>query len=102
MLNLLFRLNFRVGKMSLNRHRSSLSLQTKPKNRLMTLKHARLFILFVLIFSSQITSAQQPGGAAIFSIKGKVVDDSNGQPLEFATVAVKRMREDVYKRQQIY
>ncbi|MBL0072764.1 MAG: hypothetical protein IPP34_13555 [Bacteroidetes bacterium] len=46
----------------------------------MTLKHARLFILFVLIFSSQITSAQQPGGAAIFSIKGKVVDDANGQP----------------------
>ncbi len=59
----------------------------------MTLKHARLFILFVLIFSSQITTAQQPGGAAIFSIKGKVVDDANGQPLEFATVAVKRMRD---------
>jgi hypothetical protein len=48
-----------------------------------------LTILFASILFSVVSMAQQP----MFSIKGKVVDASTSAPLEFTTVALKKMRD---------
>lgn len=37
--------------------------------------------------------AQQPASSVTFTIKGVVVDEANNQPLEFATVTLRRMRD---------
>src|SRR5438067_1610349 len=47
---------------------------------------SRLFIFIFLLSTAFVSRAQTTGG----SISGKLVDASNGQPLEFATVALIR------------
>ena len=53
------------------------------------MRHTTLIFFLFLISSFSLTQAQQP----VFSIKGKVVDASTSAPLEFTTVAVKKMRD---------
>lgn len=51
----------------------------------------RGFIVLMTIFSIYFHEGRAQHG--LFEIKGKVVDETGGQPLEFATISLKRMRD---------
>lgn len=55
----------------------------------MNLLRFAVLLTFIIFSAFDSVRAQQP----VFSVKGKIVDESDGKPLEFATVAVKRVRD---------
>jgi len=55
---------------------------------------AILLITFIsFFFCNQPISAQPGNGPGNYTIKGKLIDDLSGSPVEFATVAVKKLRD---------
>ncbi|MBL0339654.1 MAG: carboxypeptidase-like regulatory domain-containing protein [Bacteroidetes bacterium] len=55
----------------------------------MKIRYLLPLILFSILFSK--LQAQQP--TTLFTVKGKVLDESTQKPLEFATVVLKRLKD---------
>jgi len=54
---------------------------------------AIIVLLFTTYTSADIFAQQAPQSAIAYTLKGKITDESTGGPLEFATVALKRMKD---------